>query len=126
MSRGSNGTNDFAGTRRWLLIRTLIKAISTVYFLALRSANTRLVVRPAPPRETSTLTPNFFLKASKTWRYWRDGAPPAAIDTLPSFLAAAISWAQSDLKSAEAGPIPRPTIAARSAPITGSLNLILW
>src|SRR5512147_1650009 len=71
-----------------------------VYLPALRSAKTRLTVSVAFPVETSTLMLNFLLKASTTGRYWRDGAPPEAIDTVPSCCAAAMSLDHSCSKLA--------------------------
>src|SRR6185503_18362434 len=102
ISSGAKGTTDSEGTSRCWFSRTLIKATSTVYLPALRSARTRLTVSVALPVETSTLTPNFFVKASTTGRYWRDGAPPDAIARVPSCFAAAASLDHSASKFAGA------------------------
>ena len=91
MSRGANGISDSDGTSLWLFSRLLINATSMIYFPAFRSASTRLTVSVALPVDTSTLTPNFFWKTSTTGRYWREGAPPEAIATVPSCFAAATS-----------------------------------
>src|SRR5207249_3084684 len=100
MSKGANGISDSEGPSLWLLSRELIKATSIVYFPAFRSARTRFTVSVALPVDTSTLTPNFFWKTSTTGRYWREGAPPEAIATVPSCFAAAISLAHSCSKFA--------------------------
>src|SRR6266545_2038596 len=94
ISRGVRGTKDPDGTSLWLLSRELINATSTVYLPPLRSANRRLTVSVALPVDTSILTPNFFVNASITGRYWRDGAPPEAMASVPSCLAAAMSLDQ--------------------------------
>ncbi len=112
MSRGAKGTTDSDGTRRCWFSRTLISATSTVYFPALRSASTRLTVSVALPVETSTLTPNFFVNASMTGRYWRDGAPPDATESVPSCLAAAVSLDHSCSKLA--GAAAKAALAASS------------
>src|SRR6185503_20391898 len=100
ISSGAKGTTDSEGTSRCWFSRTLIKATSTVYLPALRSARTRLTVSVALPVETSTLMLNFLLKTSTTGRYWRDGAPPEAIDSVPSCCAAAMSFDHSASKLA--------------------------
>src|SRR5712692_1595870 len=98
MSKGVNGTSDPEGSNLCWLSRELIKATSIVYFPAFRSASTRFTVSVAFPVDTSTVTPNFFWKTSTTGRYWRDGAPPEAIATVPSRFAAAMSLDHSSSK----------------------------
>ena len=78
----------------------LAGATSTVNLPPFRSAKTRLTVSIALPVETSTLMLNFLLKASTTGRYWRDGAPPEAMDSVPSCCAAVISLDHSCSKLA--------------------------
>src|ERR671919_2358835 len=102
MSKGANATRDSDGTSLWLFSRLLIKATSIVYLPALRSASTRLTVSVALPVDTSALSPNFFWKASITGRYWREGAPPEATESVPSCLAAATSLDHSCSKFAGA------------------------
>src|SRR5262245_23500858 len=91
-----------AGSSLCCASRILIKVTSMVYFPAFRSASTRLTVSVALPVETSTAMPNFFEKTSTTGRYCREGAPPEAIMTVPSLLAAAMSLDHSSSKAADA------------------------
>ena len=112
MSRGANGTSDPEGTSLWLFSRLLIKATSIAYLPAFRSASTRFTVSVALPVDTSALTPNFFWKASTTGRYWREGAPPEAIATVPSCFAAPISLDHSCSKFALASGTGFSSVAA--------------
>src|SRR6266436_6258842 len=108
MSNEANGISASEGTSLWLFSRLLIRATSMIYLPAFRSARTRFTVSVALPVDTSTVTPNFFWKASTTGRYCREGAPPDAIARLPSCFAAAISLAHSCSK------LPLPCAASFS------------
>src|ERR1044071_899313 len=115
MSRGANGTRDSDGTNRWLFSRLLISATSMMYLPAFRSASTRFTVSVALPVETSTFTPNFFEKTSTTGRYCREGAPPDAIESVPSCFAAALSFDHSSSKLLDGCPAAAWAAPNRSA-----------
>src|SRR5690242_8603710 len=121
MSSGANGTRDSEGTSRWLFSRELISATSTVYLPALRSASTRLRVVVALPVATSTLMPNFFVNAAMIGRYWRDGAPPEATDSVPSSFAASISFDHSCSKFPEAAPRPALVLTSKNSDASNNL-----